>query len=350
MSAAISKEATLNPVTVSPSSGAAPTLTRLLEMPLNSPGKPLAEVQAEEVVEAVVAPVEPTTTEKEEIVLTECEKETTLIEEKSEEPTETVCVQEVMEVESQQEVSTSEPIEQEIMAPEANDKTENEVSVESAKEPLQEESQEQPNKEKAVDKSFVKEEIEGMVSEVVNEVEVNLTETAEKPAEEAVAETTTTPIKTESVAEEPNREEEERKVKEELAESVDEKVEVKETKTAETEEPTKGVETTTPKLTRRPLRGIRGKKLSTQETEAATEEKIKPVEPGPVTRRTRKSTQAEDHELEATEESVEAPPPSTVGKKRTSLPPLYVSTSSPAPSSGIESIPNSPTSSVSTVT
>ena len=49
VTAAISKEPTSKAVAVSPNSGvAAPTLTRLLEMPLDSSVKPLPEIQEEE--------------------------------------------------------------------------------------------------------------------------------------------------------------------------------------------------------------------------------------------------------------------------------------------------------------
>lgn len=342
VSAAISKEPTTKAVTSSPGSGAAaPTLTRLLEMPPSSPGKPLPEIKTEDKLESEAETVESKVIHPD-IAETESKKEAA-IETTVEESVEVSMIQEEMEVESQQEISTTEPIEEENV-PEASVKAEVIIDAEGKGETRREESVEPAS----TDMSIIKEEPEETNAEVVTEVEVNVSEAPAISAVEGSIEAAT-PTKTEHADEEPVREEQEKQVEEVPSTPADEKAEAKETKSTETEEPQKEAETTTPKLTRRPLRGIRGKKSGAQETESPIEEKVKAAEPGPVTRRTRKSTQAEEHEPETTEEPAEAAPPSAIAKKKTSLPPLYVSTSSPAPSSGIESIPNSPTSSVSTV-
>ena len=118
--------------------------------------------------------------------------------------------------------------------------------------------------------------------------------------------------------------------------------------------PPKTVEMETSTLARRPLRSApRSRKGTAVESETPTEEKSK-VELGPSTRRsTGRRVQTEESEAaEATEEATEAVLPTiavTVKKRPAPLAPLQAPMSSPAPSSGIDSTPNSPTSSISTV-
>ncbi len=118
--------------------------------------------------------------------------------------------------------------------------------------------------------------------------------------------------------------------------------------------PPKTVDMETSTLARRPLRSApRSRKGTAAESETPTEEKSK-VELGPSTRRsTGRRVQTEESEAgEATEEATEAVSPAiavAVKKRPAPLAPLQAPMSSPAPSSGIDSTPNSPTSSISTV-
>lgn len=117
----------------------------------------------------------------------------------------------------------------------------------------------------------------------------------------------------------------------------------------------KPVEIGTPSLTRRPLRGApRSRKtLATLEvTDTGVEEKTKSSDAGPSTRRSsgRKYLMDEMETNENNEETLDTLVPNIGMKKKPApLPSLQAPMASPAPSSGIDSTPNSPTSSVSTV-
>nr|CAH0105337.1 unnamed protein product [Daphnia galeata] len=316
---------------------AAPTLTHLLELPLNSPGKPLPDltVTEETEVSAVSSPI------KNELQIKKQESEA---EELAEVPPVLEKTEQVVEVEpmettdvivSQEEVESSTKEPEETKPEMEKEVPTNGLSVEACESPVKSEADAVVvNAEDVVELTGKDEQPEDTVT-FDSEVEVSHTEEVEKMVEDVAVEVTTT-LKTETVEEEEIVNEEEEKTIEEVnEESSDEKCEEKEQKTIETESVVK-LETGTPKTTRRTQRGSRKKDLvSETEVTPVSEEKSKSAEPGPTTRRSsgRKGTQSDEQEAEITS----LPPP------------LYVPSTSPAPSSGIDSTPNSPTSSVSTV-
>jgi hypothetical protein len=333
---------------------AAPTLTHLLELPLNSPGKPLPDltVTEETEVSVVSSPI------KNELQIKKQESEA---EELAEVPPVLEKTEQVVEVEpmettdvivSQEEVESSTKEPEETKPEMEKEVPTNGLSVEACESPVKSEADAVVvNAEDVVELTGKDEQPEDTVT-FDSEVEVSHTEEVEKMVEDVAVEVTTT-LKTETVEEEEIVNEEEEKTIEEVnEESSDEKCEEKEQKTIETESVVK-LETGTPKTTRRTQRGSRKKDLvSETEVTPVSEEKSKSAEPGPTTRRSsgRKGTQSDEQEAEIVEEPCEIVTPAGVGKKKTSLPPpLYVPSTSPAPSSGIDSTPNSPTSSVSTV-
>jgi len=348
----------------SPGAGtAAPTLTRLLELPLNSPGKPLPELTvSEESVEVSTTVESPVKVETQPVVnqpAIEKEVQSEEVEEKTEVQPEPVVVApeptEVVESESfespmEEATSTTEPETVETVLetePEETTVTCEAEPVVSAVEPT------------------IKEEQEEMNTAVESEVEVSQREEeqqVEEHMEESVVEETVTVVKSEIV------EEVEETVIDEVEKTVDdtndanesnveEKPEESEIKLAE-EEIVPKFETSTPTRGRRPAmrgmrrKGARGGGGHVSSTDGA-EEKAIPAEPGPTTRRSsgreRKTTQSEEQEVETIEETVETSTPTAILKKKAPLPPLYVPSTSPAASSGIDSTPNSPTSSISTV-
>ena len=356
VSTAIGEEASPAKVTSS-SPGtrvAAPTLTHLLELPLNSPGKPLPDltVTEETEVSAISSPI------KNELQIKNQESEA---EELAEVPPVLEKTEQVVEVEpmettdvivSQEEVESSTKEPEETKPEMEKDVPTNGLSVEACESPVKSEADAVVvNAEDVVELTVKNEQPEDTVT-FDSEVEVSHTEEVEKMVEDVAVEVTTT-LKTKTVEEEEIVNEEEEKTIEEVnEESSDEKCEEKEQKTIETESVVK-LETGTPKTTRRIQRGSRKKDLvSETEITPVSEEKSKSAEPGPTTRRSsgRKGTQSDEQEADIVEEPCEIVTPAGVGKKKTSLPPpLYVPSTSPAPSSGIDSTPNSPTSSVSTV-
>jgi len=200
-----------------------------------------------------------------------------------------------------------------------------------------------------------------------NEVEVAHNEEPAKSVEDSSVEPPSVPKSEHEEEEEAIKEEPEKEVVEEEHESADEKVEEKEVEEEEEVEDVKEVKPTepeavlvkpelgTPQLSRKPTRSMRRKGRKNVET-TSSEEKSKAAEPGPTTRRSsgRKGpSQPEESEpAESFGEPIDVTPTSSLGKKRAPPPPpLYVPASpSPAPSSGVDSTPNSPTSSVSTIT
>lgn len=326
----------------------APTLTHLLELPLNSPGKPLPELTAVE--ETEVATV--STSDKAEVPEIKEEVHVATIEPtKSLQETEEVPVtqpSEINEVSVETEVdSTSKPPE-EVQPMEEDVLDKDESKNEESTVPVVTEEEEITVDQRNTSDSTVKEENVEVSVAFENEVEVSQSEENVTKVEETTVEEPPS-LKLEPAEEEETVVEKEEKMAEErVEESSDEKVE--DQKPNEIENISK-TEAETPKGGRRPQRGMRKKNVN-RELDGATDEKSKSAEQGPTTRRSsgRKGTQSDEPETDITEEPSEANLPASVGKKRTSLPPpLYVPISSPAPSSGIDSTPNSPTSSVSTV-
>lgn len=332
---------------------AAPTLTHLLELPLNSPGKPLPELTVAEETEISTAlssskgeaQNKSEELEAESVESAKPSQESAKTEQVSEpEP----MVTEVTFVENQVEtVSTSniseetQPAEKEISVS---------VSPEQTDESLARREAELGMKSEFESDVAVQDDQSEIAVAFENEVEISHGDETEKVVEEGEAEVNI------SVKEEPVEEEEatvdEDKRNDEVDESSDEKNEEKDQKAVEAESTVKS-EPGTPIASRRPQRTIR-KTILNRETDGAIEDKGKVVESGPTTRRSsgRKGTNmvSDEHETEVVEEAAEAHPSVGIGKKKTSLPPpVYIPSSSPAPSSGIDSTPNSPTSSVSTV-
>ena len=105
---------------------------------------------------------------------------------------------------------------------------------------------------------------------------------------------------------------------------------------------------------KRTLRGRNRKSLANSGAEAESSEEKPKTEPGPATRRgSVRKTQAEEVESEQAEGPFEVGPAAPLTRKKAQPPPplpLHAPLSSPAPSSGLDSMPNSPTSSISTVT
>lgn len=353
VSTAIGEEAS-SVKTLSTSPGArvaAPTLTHLLELPLNSPGKPLPELSVTEETEVSIASnltkTEVPTKSQESGAPLHTEAPSSL--QKTEQLVEVVEPVETIEVTSQVEASSSLK-----SGEESSRSVEKVISVEIDK---PDETKEKSTVKETEVVSIAEPERESAIKEehpepsitFESEVEVSQNQEVEKKIEETSVEPTV--LKTEPVDEEEAvNEDEDKTVDEGNDESSDEKGEEKELKTAEADNASKS-EIGTPKVNRRPQRGIR-KKVVNHEADTTPDEKNKISEPGPTTRRSsgRKGTQSDEHDTESVNEVVEPNTPVGIGKKKTSLPPpLYVPSASPAPSSGIDSTPNSPTSSVSTV-
>lgn len=331
---------------------AAPTLTHLLELPLNSPGKPLPDLTVSEETEVSTSSTE----SKNEVEIKIQESESEVVEESPvPEKTEQVVEVEPMEatdvVISQEEVESTTKESEETQPVIEKEVPTNGLSIEPCESPVKSETEVVVVNAEVADELTVKEEQPEETVAFDSEIEVSHTEDVEKTVEEVAVEVTTT-LKEEPVEEEEIVQEEEEKTIEEVnEESGDEKGEEKEQKTVETESAVKS-ETEVPKITRRAQRGSRKKDLVSETEGTPSDEKSKSAESGPTTRRSsgRKGTQSDEQEAEITEEPSEPVTPAGVGKKKTSLPPpLYVPSTSPAPSSGIDSTPNSPTSSVSTV-
>jgi len=329
---------------------AAPTLTHLLELPLNSPGKPLPDLTVNEETEVSTASTESKNevevkVQESEVVeeLPVLEKTEQVVEIEPMETTDVVVSQEEVESSTKELEETKPVIEKEVPT--------NGLSIETCESPVKTETEVVVMNADVAGELTVKEEQTEETVAFDSEVEVSHTEDVEKTVEEIAVEVTTT-LKEEPVEEEEMMNEEEEKIIEEVnEESGDEKGEEKEQKTIETESATKS-ETGVPKITRRAQRGSRKKDLICETEGIPSDEKSKSTESGPTTRRSsgRKGTQSDEQEAEIAEEPSETVTPTGVGKKKTSLlPPLYVPSTSPAPSSGIDSTPNSPTSSVSTV-
>ncbi len=352
VSSAIGEETSPSkPTSTSPGTRvAAPTLTHLLELPLNSPGKPLPELMVAEETEVSTASSPSKTEVSTKIKESETEdEEAPPVLEKTEpvvevEPMETTDVTTQEEVTSAVKVPEESPPEKEVaITGEPEDTTESPVKKEKEAEPI-------VDKEIATETTAKEEQPEVSVA-FESEVEVSHSEEIEKKTEETVEEAAPI-LKTEPVEEEAAvNEDVDKIVEEDNEESGDEKGEEKEKQTPEVESISKS-ETGTPKIDRkRPQRGIR-KVVLNRDADVSSDDKTKTAEPGPTTRRSavRKGPQSDEQETESVEEPAEATPIAGVGKKKASLPPpLYVPSSSPAPSSGIDSTPNSPTSSVSTV-
>lgn len=319
--------------------GGAPTLTRLLELPLNSPGKPLPELTVGEETEVTTA-VSPS---KSEVRADEEEASPGLVEETvTTAPSEGVPTPSETETKEAVQPSTSEKVEEEVAQP----TVEPEEAMETEKVAVKKEEEIEPEAEAAGEREAAKETPEDMNVVIESEVEVSHNEGVQN-----VEETVTQPA---SVPKSEPADEEET-VKEEVEKEPEEEVEFGEEKTGEKEELIKSPEADTsmskpeagtPKLTRRPLRGMRRKDGRGRKDE----EKSKGAgEAGPTTRRSsgRKSLATEE-EGESFGEPADAAPSSS--KKKAPPPPVYIPSPSPAPSSGMDSTPNSPTSSVSTVT
>ena len=321
----------------------APTLTHLLELPLSSPGKPLPELTVAEETEVpmVCSP------SKTEVGTNNQELET----EEEETPPVLQKIEEIVESEPMEttDVSVQEEISGFIKGPEESELP-TEKNVLPTDQPTEEvessvkEEVEPVVKTEVAGESAVKEEQPEVNVAFESEVEVSHSEEVDKNVE-VITEEATPILNPEPVEEEePIHEDVDKTVEEEIGESGDEKSEEKDKKITE-------VETGTPKATRRPSRGIR-KTVLNREADVSSDDKTKLAEPGPTTRRSagRKGPQPDEQETEIVEEPVESTPVVVVGKKKTLLPPpVYVPSASPAPSSGIDSTPNSPTSSVSTV-
>ncbi|KAI9562025.1 hypothetical protein GHT06_012990 [Daphnia sinensis] len=330
---------------------AAPTLTHLLELPLNSPGKPLPDLTVSEETEVSTVSI----TNKNEVQTKSQEVETEKMEETSvPENEEQVVLEETVEASDVTIVRTEKEscaMETEEPKPSAEKETPN---LTETAEPVVKKEAEPVSKAEDNIEPTVKDEQPDVTVAFESEIEVSHTEDVEKTVEEMAADVTPTvgDMKSEPVEEEEVVHEEEEKVVEEVnEESADEKVEEKQQKTVEAETTSKS-ETETPKTTRRAQRGSRKKEIASEAEGTPSDEKTKPSELGPTTRRSsgRKGPQSDDQETEVAEEQPETIVPTGVGKKKTTLPPpLYVPSASPAPSSGIDSTPNSPTSSVSTV-
>lgn len=329
-------------VSTSPASGAAaPTLTRLLELPLNSPGKPLPELTVGEETEVSTAtsPLKSETPAEEEQPASASEEITPTA---ASEAVEGAAETEVKDLLKQ---STDVAME-----------TESETAVEpleaADEEKIRAEEESIPKAEVVDEKGLVRDGNQTSELAMENEVEVS-DEVAAINTEENVLEPKSV-AKTEPCGEdeEPTREENEKEAEEENESGEDKPGEKEELKSPEAESRVSKSEAGTPKLGRRPLRAMRRKGART-ETEEPREEKIKPAEAGPSKRRSsgRKAQQAEEQpEGETTGEQTDITSSSSHGKKKAPPPPpLYVPSPSPAPSSGVDSTPNSPTSSVSTV-
>lgn len=331
---------------------AAPTLTHLLELPLNSPGKPLPDLTVSEETEVSTIPspnksevqtksqdVEAENVEEPSVL----ENEDQVINEETVEATDVTIAQTEKEI-CAKEVEESKP---------STEKDIHGLLAEAEESPVKKEAESMANKDEETEVG-VKEEQPEVTVAFDSEIEVSHTEDVEKTVEEVAVDVLPTvgDMKSEPVEEEETIIEEEEKVAEEVnEESGDEKIEEKQQKIVEVEVASKS-EIETPKTTRRAQRGSRKKDIVSEAEGTPSEEKTKSSELGPTTRRSsgRKGPQSDDQDTEVTEEPSETITPTVVGKKKTSLPPpLYIPSTSPAPSSGIDSTPNSPTSSVSTV-
>lgn len=215
-----------------------------------------------------------------------------------------------------------------------------------------------------VEENQVKEETvkEEIIVAVESEIEVE--ESVEKSVEERVLESSeSTDVIATVVTTETGFEEEVELRKEDQATSDENKTEVvKEEKPTDNVEVKPKTEVESP-ITRRPLRVARRGKVHSSGDASADDKSAKSTpssaEIGPTTRRSsgRSSSKSQADEAESDGTASELPelaePTSTNVVKRKvpppPLPPLGPSLS-PAPSSGIDSVPNSPTSSVSTVT
>lgn len=334
---------------------AAPTLTHLLELPLNSPGKPLPDLTVSEETEVSTVSVP----NKNEVQTKSQDMEAEKMEETSvPENEEQVVLEETVETNDVTIVRTEKEScakETEESKPSAEEETPaHDLLTETVESSVKKEDEPVSKAEDDIGLTLKEEQPEVTVA-FDSEIEVSHTEDVEKTVEEMAVDVTATvgDIKSEPVEEEEVIHEEEEKIVEEVNEELaDEKVEEKQQKTVEAESTSKS-ETETPKTTRRAQRGSRKKEIASEAEGTPSDEKTKSSELGPTTRRSsgRKGPQSDDQDTEVVEEPTETIVPTTgVGKKKTSLPPpLYVPSTSPAPSSGIDSTPNSPTSSVSTV-
>ena len=326
-------------VNTSPGTGA-PTLTRLLELPLNSPGKPLPELTVGEEAEVSTA----SSPSKIEIRTQEEEASPGLVEETvTTAPSESAS--DVVEMDNKDEEKPPADVEDESVPP-----AEPEVELKSEKESEKKEAEEtaaQVEPSAGEQRESAKDSHEEMSVAFESEVEVSHND-VDQHLEETVVEPASVPKS------EPG-EEEESVVKEENDKDMEDELDFAEGKAADKGELLKSPEADTsmskpdagtPTLTRRPLRGMRRNKHGQSRKE---DDKSKAAaDLGPTTRRNsgRKGNQA-DEDGDSFGEPADVTPSSS--KKKAPPPPLYIPSPSPAPSSGIDSTPNSPTSSVSTV-
>ena len=382
-------------ITTSPSAAeSAPTLTRLLDLPLTSPnGKLHAELAVAE--ETEVTTCNNTRTKAEEEVLftkKEASDSTTLALEKIKEEL-LEGIPEALQKEgvaaatdsalpkvsgAASKISDEAPLtveEVSAVIEELNESDEDRAgaSEEAATEVTVEETVEMEEEScAAVKEDAVKEDTQAMNVAVESEIEVGPEESLEKSAEESVLEAEpatdviTTDVTTESsvVGEE---EQVELNVKEEKMATEEDKVQVKEDKAAsDVDTKSSKTDVESPKLSRRPLRTPRRKIVDTEKSVSLSEDtKSTPSKAaevgGPTTRRSSGRSSLSKGAVEEAEASADTSPvsempelvePSTINvvKRKVPPPPLPLPSLSPAPSSGIDSTPNSPTSSVSTVT
>jgi len=355
----------------------APTLTRLLDLPLSSPGKPLPELAVAEETE-VTTSSNSQTKSKDEMEEALSDSTTAALEKIKEELLE--CIPEELQkegvVQNDQKVTTASKLTNEppltieevsAVIKELDEINHDEREISTAETETAEVAEVTISEETVeVEESQAKEESvkEEIVVAVESEIEVE--ESVEKSVEESVLESTeptelmTTVVTTETVFEEQVE-----LHKEDQTTTEEDKTEiVKEDKLTDITEVKPKTDVESP-MTRRPLRVARRGKasISGDTSTTATDDKPKlnlssSAEIGPTTRRSSgRSSKSQTEEVEGDGTASEMPElvePSTTNVVKRKVPPpplpLLGPSLSPAPSSGIDSVPNSPTSSVSTVT